>query len=46
MLHFLHCEKENLVILMMRVRQEKLGMKKANDVIEYNHIEWTPFIVK
>ena len=25
---------------------EKLGMKKANDVMEYNHIEWTPFTVK
>ena len=25
---------------------EKLGMKKANDVMEYNYIEWTPFIVK
>ena len=25
---------------------EKLGMKKANDVMEYNHIEWTHFTVK
>ncbi|WP_288524236.1 GNAT family N-acetyltransferase [uncultured Holdemanella sp.] len=25
---------------------EKLGMKKANDVMEYDHIEWTPFTVK
>lgn len=25
---------------------EKLGMKKANDVMKYNHIEWTPFTVK
>ena len=25
---------------------EKLGMKKANDVMEYNHIEWTLFTVK
>jgi len=25
---------------------EKLGMKKANDVMEYNYIEWTPFTVK
>ena len=25
---------------------EKLGMKKVNDVMEYNHIEWTPFAVK
>ena len=25
---------------------EKLGMKKANDVMEYNHIECTPFTVK
>lgn len=23
---------------------EKLGMKKADDVMEYNHIEWTPFL--
>ena len=25
---------------------EKLGMKKANDVMDYNHIKWTPFTVK
>ena len=25
---------------------EKLGMKKADDVMEYNHIEWTEFRVK
>ena len=25
---------------------EKLGMKKADDVMEYNHIEWTEFTVK
>ena len=25
---------------------EKLGMKKADDVMQYNHIEWTPFIVE
>ena len=25
---------------------EKLGMKKAEDVMQYNHIEWTPFVVK
>ena len=25
---------------------EKLGMRKAEDVMEYNHIEWTPFTVK
>ena len=25
---------------------EKLGMKKAIDVMEYNHIEWTHFTVK
>lgn len=24
---------------------EKLGMKKADDVMQYNHIEWTEFIV-
>ena len=25
---------------------EKIGMRKANDVMEYNHIEWTGFTVK
>lgn len=25
---------------------EKLGMKKANDVMEYDHIEWTAFTVE
>ncbi len=25
---------------------EKLGMKKADDVMEYNHIEWTGFTVE
>ena len=25
---------------------EKLGMKKADDVMQYNHIEWTAFTVK
>ena len=25
---------------------EKLGMKKSQDVMEYNHIEWTGFTVK
>lgn len=25
---------------------EKLGMKKADDVMQYNHIEWTEFSVK
>ena len=25
---------------------EKCGMKKADDVMKYNHIEWTPFTVK
>ena len=25
---------------------EKLGMKKADDVMKYNHIEWTEFNVK
>lgn len=25
---------------------EKLGMKKADDVMQYNHIEWTKLIVK
>ena len=25
---------------------EKLGMEKAEDVMQYNHIEWTRFTVK
>lgn len=25
---------------------EKLGMKKANDVMQYNHIDWTEFTVQ
>ena len=25
---------------------EKLGMRKSDDVMEYNHIEWTEFTVK
>ena len=25
---------------------EKLGMEKADDVMRYNHIDWTPFTVK
>ena len=25
---------------------EKLGMKKAEDVMQYNHIDWTPFTVQ
>ncbi|MDO4387409.1 MAG: GNAT family N-acetyltransferase, partial [Clostridia bacterium] len=25
---------------------EKLGMKKTDDVMEYNHIEWTAFTVE
>lgn len=25
---------------------EKLGMRKADDVMEYNHIEWTEFSIK
>ena len=25
---------------------ENLGMKKANDVMQYNHIEWTEFTVQ
>ena len=25
---------------------EKIGMRRANDVMEYNHVEWTEFIVK
>lgn len=27
-------------------RIEKLGMKLSSDVMQYNHIEWTPFTVK
>ena len=25
---------------------EKLGMKKSDDVMQYNHIEWTEWTVK
>ena len=25
---------------------EKLGMKKSDDVMQYNHIDWTEFVVK
>lgn len=25
---------------------EKLGMKKADDVMQYDHIEWTEFTVR
>ena len=25
---------------------EKLGMKKADEVMKYNHIEWTEFTVE
>ena len=25
---------------------EKLGMKKADDVMQYDHIDWTPFILE
>ncbi|MBQ2800718.1 MAG: GNAT family N-acetyltransferase [Lachnospiraceae bacterium] len=25
---------------------EKLGMKKSDDIMEYNHIEWTNFVVE
>lgn len=25
---------------------EKIGMKKPNDVMVYNHVEWTDFVVK
>ena len=25
---------------------EKLGMKKADDVMQYNHIEWTELVVR
>ena len=25
---------------------QKLGMKKSNEVMEYNHVDWTPFKVE
>ena len=25
---------------------EKLGMTRADDVMQYNHIEWTEFVVE
>ena len=25
---------------------EKLGMKQSRDVMQYNHIQWTPFVVE
>jgi ribosomal protein S18 acetylase RimI-like enzyme len=25
---------------------EKLGMRKSNDVMQYNHVEWTEFTVE
>ena len=25
---------------------EKIGMKKSNDVMVYNHIDWTDFVVE
>ena len=33
MLHFSHCEKENLVILMMRVRQNNPAYNTAADIV-------------
>ena len=43
-------EKDIAVYLIANERAvgfyEKLGMKKAEDVMQYNHIEWTPFVVK
>ncbi|RGJ70652.1 MarR family transcriptional regulator [Eubacterium sp. TM05-53] len=33
MLHFSHCEKENLVILMMRVRQSNPAYNTAADIV-------------
>lgn len=43
-------EKDIAVYLIANERAvpfyEKLGMKKADDVMQYNHIEWTEFVVK
>ena len=43
-------EKDIAVYLIANERAvpfyEKLGMKKADDVMQYNHIEWTEFTVE
>jgi len=43
-------EKDIAVYLIANERAipfyEKLGMKKADDVMQYNHIEWTDFTVE
>ena len=43
-------EKDSAVYLIANEKAipfyERLGMKKANDVMQYNHIEWTEFTVK
>lgn len=43
-------EKDIAVYLIANERAvpfyEKLGMKKADDVMQYNHIEWTELVVK
>ena len=49
--HFLAGGKNDIAVYLVANENaiafyEKLGMKKANDVMEYNHIEWTPFTVK
>ena len=44
----LESELNSLVSISMidKYAVEKLGMKKADDVMQYNHIEWTEFTVE
>ena len=35
------CVNENAILF-----YEKIGMKKSNDVMVYNHIDWTDFVVE
>lgn len=35
------CANENAIPF-----YEKIGMKKANDVMVYNHVDWTEFTVE
>ena len=49
--HFLAGGKNDIAVYLVANENaiafyEKLGMKKAKDVMEYNHIECTPFTVK
>ena len=47
MLHFSHCEKENLVILMMRVRQgESDGFNIYKNVKDLNEEEYNMFVAE